>query len=331
MMEAMQELIAGKTKIIVAPDEDIAGEKAAELAAKKLLAASGRGQRTVLWMMAAPSGFSFYRALLNKAAADKSLKDVLNRTSIFQFDDYPINRESARFPVTFRHLLEEYLIYPLKSEAGIMPEWNPLELQGEETADREVMHDYEQRLLDQLRDEQAYVLEIKGIGMDGHWGFHGSETPLDTAPGLMRVPMNPENIYQQMIDWPQYFQTSSDVPKYAVTCSIAMFMLADTVIDIVPQYTKQFSVLAAYGTETVTNDIPSSALVRHPDSISFITQQAAKALLAFRSGRAMSANYTIDDDIWEELKRIWKENQNSSDAEQSIIKMRRILSDLRII
>lgn len=327
----MQELTTGNTQIFVLPDEDTAGLKAVALARKKLLAAFDRGVKPVLWMMAAPSGFSFYRALVNTASTDEKLRTVLSHSAIYQFDDYPIDRESRRFPVTFRHLLEEYLIHPLQAEIGISPEWNPLELKGDKETNNTVLRQYEQRLLERLQDDQSYVLEIKGIGMDGHWGFHGSETALDTAPGLMRVPMNSENIYQQMIDWPQYFKTNSDVPQYAVTCNVAMFMLADTIIDIVPQNTKQFAVLAAYGTGTVSNDIPSSALIRHPDSASFLTQDAGKALQTYRNGKAKDANYRIDAETLNELESIWKENQSGDDAEQSIEKMRQILTDLSII
>ncbi len=294
---------SGKTVLNIVKDEMAMGSEAAVLAMKSLKEASLAGKRTVLWMMAAPTGFTFYKSFVELAAQDKDFRQVLSATEFFQFDDYPVARSDHRFPITFRHLLETYFFGPLEKIVGRLPGKHLLEMTGTDS-DARVIATYEEALKNRLADAGTYVLEIKGIGMDGHWGFHGSETPLQDPPRMMQVPMNRLNIQQQMLDWPQYFPNAEAVPREAVTANVALFMQSDRVIDLVPQEGKAFAVLATYGPKGISPLVPSSKLKDHPDSHAFLTEKASWALREYVSGGKLT------DEMVARLKGIWKNDAN---------------------
>ena len=312
---------AHETNIYVAENDKIMGFEAAKYAVERLKRADKEGKKCVMWMMAAPSGFSFYSSFIGFVESDESLRNIVTRTSFFQFDDYPIARGDDRFPITFRSLLETSFFTPLEKVVKTALDISYLELRGDDSDDS-VAEDYQRRLLGYLEDDSCYVLEVKGIGMDGHWGFHGSETPLDVKPMIMKVPMNELNIQQQMIDWPQYFAKESDVPSFAYTASVPLFMKADTVIDLVPQQTKAFAVLACYGIDAPSQSVPSSMLITHRDSHSFLTEQSAWALIKYRKEQVLS------NSVVKRLNEIWVNEENPQLQEHNQKMMERILRSL---
>lgn len=325
----MENFTAGNVDIRVEADERAMGKAAASWVADRVRDAAKRGRRPVLWLMAAPSGFSFYEQFVTLVREDRELSLALAGAPLYQFDDYPIARNSGRFPVTFRHLLETRFVKPLQETAGCALQWHPLELTGAEDADDAVIRSYEGQLASMLEDPAFSVIEVKGIGMDGHWGFHGSETPLEHPPGMMRVEMNAENQIQQVKDWPQYFSTPADVPPYAVTCNVSLFLKADAIADVVPQESKQFSVLAAYGTQAVTGSVPSSALKKHHNSAAFLTHEAARALIEFRHGREHAPDYVLSSESVARLSRLWE--SANGDTAGSVETMKRVLAELGMI
>lgn len=322
------EFKAGNVHIHVEVDEKTMGEKAAILAASSLKQAVASEKRPVMWIMAAPSGFAFYKAFVALVQKDTNLQEIIRRTQFFQFDDYPVGRDDARFPITFRYLLETSFFKPLEGIVGSLAGVRLLELTGKETDDT-VIRDYEALIQETLDDDTNFVLEIKGIGMDGHWGFHGSETPLNMKGGYMRVPMNDFNVHQQMLDWPQYFATATDVPTEAVTANVELFMQADMVIDLVPQRGKAFAILACYGPFAVSNLVPSSQLKTHGNAHSFLTEQASWALLEHRNRVAGSANaVSFDDGLVAKLSEIWNNPDNPEMEKHNRKQMKHILSNL---
>ena len=283
----------------------------------------------VFWLMAAPSGFPFYQALIERVERDIFLRKIIKKTHFFQFDDYPISRNSKKFSVTFRYLLENEFFKPLKNLCGKLPYIHFLELTGTDK-DKEISIAYKEDLLD-LREKNSYIIQLKGIGMDGHWGFHGSETPLDMPLDMIEVPMNKQNVHQQRIDWPKLFPRAEDVPKTAYTFNVNMFLLADEIIDNVPQPTKEYAVLTTYGTDDIINAIPSSALKKHHNAQAYITEKAAKALIEFRKGRDKDKGYKLNDTTLNRLKNLWKDGANQPYSSQNIRIMERVLRKLNMI
>jgi 6-phosphogluconolactonase/glucosamine-6-phosphate isomerase/deaminase len=326
--ESENEIWGGDVLVTISETEEEMGSRAADQVVEELLYAVAEEKEPVLWLMAAPSGFAFYDALVAKAEKEAPVRHLLQGVPIYQFDDYPIARDSDRFPVTFRHLLEERIVTPLKTRMEVGVDWRPLELTENGDLNEEILQTYQAELLERLRDPGARVVEVKGIGMDGHWGFHGAETPLDSPAGMMRVPMNSQNITQQMLDWPEYFPSREDVPTHAYTCNVAMFMEAQAVIDVVPQSTKEYSVLATYGTDAVLNEIPSSALKRHPRATAFLTQAAARALLEFREISPYGAPKELPPETLDRLKKLWDDPKDPDGAAENTREMMKVLRKL---
>ncbi len=305
MQNGVEVFQCGGMEVTVTKDEAAMGRLTAEHIIGVLKAKHEAGVTAALWLMAAPSAFAFYRELIAAAGRDPGLRALLPQTHFFQFDDYPIGRQSPKFAATFRRLLEEHLFEPLAAVCGPLAHLHPLELTGTD-ADRRVRDDYRDAVL-ALKRAGVYFIQLKGIGMDGHWGFHGAETPLDLPPGMITVPMQSQNVRQQMLDWPQFFPTPADVPETACTFNVAMFLLADEIVDNVPQASKAYAVLATYGTEAVINAVPSSAVKRHPRARAYLTRAAAAALLDFRRARQADPRARLSARTLEKLRGLWRD------------------------
>jgi len=322
-------IYSGRVKVNIVKNESLMGKMTVDHITKVIKEKYVQNKVIVLWLMAAPSGFPFYKALIEKTKEDKFLQEVIKKTHFFQFDDYPISRNSKKFSVTFRYLLENELFKPLKNLCGELPYIHFLELTGTDK-DKEISMAYKEELLN-LREDNSYIIQLKGIGMDGHWGFHGSETPLDMPPDMIAVPMNKQNIHQQRIDWPKFFPRVDDIPKTAYTFNINMFLLADEIIDNVPQSTKEYAVLVAYGTNDIINEVPSSALKKHHNTQSYITEKAAKALIEFRKGRDKDKGYKLNNTTLNRLRDLWKDDDNQPYSLQNIKIMEGVLRKLNIV
>lgn len=327
----MYKIKSGSTELIVAANDVEAGRLAAEAVIESGLGAVRRGLKPAFWLMAAPSAFAFYEAFVEMARTDSRIVSMIREADWFQFDDYPIGRKNPRFPVTFRHLLETRFYRPLEHNMGNIGNIHSLELTGNEAEDIKVMNNYAEGLNAVLDDPERYVIQVKGNGMDGHWGFHGPETALDAEPGLTTVAVNSANRRQQMIDWPEYFPEEENVPGYAVTCNVALFLKADHIIDIVPQAQKEYAVLACYGHDEVIASIPSSALKNHNKASSFLTEASAKALMEYRKSLESDSRAVLSTAAVERLRSYWKDDKNPDDARANTQKMEDVLRQLKMI
>jgi len=322
-------IYSGKVKVNIVKNESLMGKMTVDHIIKVIKEKYVQDKVIVLWLMAAPSGFPFYQALIERVERDSFLREIIKKTHFFQFDDYPISRNSKKFSVTFRYLLENELFKPLKNLCGELPYIHFLELTGTDK-DKEISIAYKKKLLD-LRKENSYIIQLKGIGMDGHWGFHGSETPLNMPPDMITVPMNKQNIHQQRIDWPKLFHNIEDIPKTAYTFNVNMFLLADEIIDNVPQSTKEYAVLATYGTDDISNEIPSSALKKHYNAQAYITKEASRALIEFREGRDSNKGFKLNNTTLNRLRDLWKDNASQPYWQQNIKTMEEVLRKLNMI
>ena len=79
---------SGTVKVYIADNETAMGEFTADYITAVLKEQYKQHKIPVLWLMAAPSGFAFYRALIQHAQKDQPLRNILRETHFFQFDDY---------------------------------------------------------------------------------------------------------------------------------------------------------------------------------------------------------------------------------------------------
>lgn len=123
-------IYSGPVKINIVKDKSLMGKMTVDYITEVIKEKYVQNKIVVLWLMAAPSGFPFYQALVEKAKKDRFLREIIKKTHFFQFDDYPISRKSKHFSVTFRYLLENKLFKPLKNLCGDLPNIHFLELTG---------------------------------------------------------------------------------------------------------------------------------------------------------------------------------------------------------
>ncbi len=322
---------AGPVSIHILADEESMGRAAADAAISAGQTALERGQDVSFWLMAAPSAFAFYRAFIDRAASDEKVAALAREADYFQLDDYPISRASDRFPVTFRHLLEERFFGPLQTAVGGVGPVHLLDLTGTEQSDDRVMGAYRDHLLSVLDDPGSVVVQVKGIGMDGHWAFHGAETPIDAPADIIRVPMGEANRHQQMIDWPEYFRRIEEIPEHAVTCTVELLLQADVIVDVVPQAEKEYAVLACYGDSTVSPAVPSSALKRHQTSASYLTEAAARALVELRALRENDCAARLAADTVSRLRTLWQDSKDPERTARNVGTMKAVLGDLGFV
>lgn len=222
-------------------------------------------------IMAAPSAYSFYDAYADLAASTPVLREALAQTHFFQFDEYPL---PASHPASFRFLLREHFFNKISE---FCPDENIHYLNVDGPNPMDTCSEYTRSILEQGPD-----LQVKGLGENGHWGFHEPGIPLDAEPAFIEVPLSPENSQQQINDHPALFATADDVPKFAYTANVPLFMKTRRMIeDLIPQRRKTFALLAAYASDVVDSAVPSSALKQHPHATVRTTTESAWALEDF--------------------------------------------------
>jgi len=261
----------GVTIAVYENPDDMGLASATHLAAEQCRLVETQGKASFI-IMAAPSAFAFYQAYLRLVECSSRLQKACRETHFFQFDDYPL---PIHHPASFRYLLMKHFFIPL----AVFCDPAKVHLFEADAADPDAAaRRYEELLL-----QHGLDLQIMGIGENGHWGFHEPGLPLEATPRFMRVALTSENIDQQMRDHPQIFKSPQDVPQSAYTSNVAMFLTTRHVIDgNVPQASKAFALLAAFGSDVVHECVPASALKRYGRGIVRTTQAAAWALVDYQ-------------------------------------------------
>ena len=242
-----------------------------------------KGEASII-IMAAPSAFAFYRAYVGLANASQRFQKVLKNTHFFQFDDYALPQHHA---ASFRFLLCKNLFFPIAVHCDAAK----IHLFD---ADADDVDDACRRYTDLLL-KFGPDLQLKGIGENGHWGFHEPGLTLDADPQFMKVKLSEENVIQQMRDHPALFASSDDVPRFAYTANVPLFLKTRCLIeDNVPQASKAFAILAAYGSDVVHECVPASALKKCACGVVRITRDAARALLEYKEKGVVTAETFTD-------------------------------------
>lgn len=269
--------LPGVTVVVYESPEEMGRASAIRLAAEQCRLVESQGHASFI-IMAAPSAFAFYRAYVQLVESCQRLKKACFHTHYFQFDDYTL---AAHHPASFRYLLLKHFFFPLAAWCDPAK----VHLFQADAADPEgAAREYEQLLL-----QHGLDLQIMGIGENGHWGFHEPGISLDIPPRFMRVDLTSENVDQQMRDHPQIFKSPEDVPRSAYTCSVSMFLTTRHAIEgNVPQASKAFALLAAFGSEVVDETVPASALKRFEKGVVRTTSAAAWALLEYQQKKVVT-------------------------------------------
>ena len=272
------DLTAGKARIFIYENERQMGlASALSIVSEQTRQVEAKG-RTSFIIMAAPSAYAFYKAYVGIAHASQAFQKVLRETHFFQFDDYAL---PLHHPASFRFLLCNNFFAPL---AVYCDAYKVHLFEGDAPDVDAACRKYTELLLEHGPD-----IQLKGIGENGHWGFHEPGLPLDEEPQFMKVDLSEENVVQQLRDHPMIFKSAGEVPRSAFTANVPLFLKTRELIeDNVPQPSKAFAMLAGYGSEAVDKCVPTSALKTHPKAVVRCTRAAAWALLDYRKRGAVT-------------------------------------------
>jgi glucosamine-6-phosphate deaminase len=237
----------------------VAHRGAASRQAARLLADELASPRPVLGLATGSSVELVYEELAALVSADPVLRVGIRRAHGFALDEYV--GLPAGDPNGYRATLERQLAVP----AGL-----PLDRLHVPTAS---MADDPGRYDEQISSVGGVAVQLLGIGGNGHIGFNEPGSPLDAGTRLVTLD---ERTRQ---DNARFFASPAQVPTQAVTQGIGTIMRARRLV-LLAFGRQKARILAAALTGPVTQQLPASAVQRHPDVIVLADPDAASLLPA---------------------------------------------------
>ncbi|HUT25196.1 MAG TPA: glucosamine-6-phosphate deaminase [Sumerlaeia bacterium] len=241
---------------IFATKDDMA-RAAAKKAAEMLRAALAAKDRARFIAATGASQFEFLEHLSAAPGID------WGRTVMFHLDEYVGLPETH--PASFRKYLRERLIEKVHpGEVDL--------IQGD-AADPHAESARVGELISQAPVDVAFV----GIGENGHLAFNDPPADFDTNAPYIVVDLDEACRGQQVGEG--WFSSLDEVPKQAISMSIAQIMKAEHVICTVPDVRKAEAVRDCLGPDApVSNLHPASILKNHARVFVYLDAQAASLL-----------------------------------------------------
>jgi glucosamine-6-phosphate deaminase len=125
------------------------------------------------------------------------------------------------------------------------------------------------RRYDALLDRQPIDLQLLGIGQNGHIGFNEPGTEFDLRTHVVELDR------QTRLDNARNFDSLKDVPTHAMTMGIKDIMRAKRIILVAIGPAKAHAV-KAFIQGPITEDMPASALRKHPNVEVYVDHEAGK-------------------------------------------------------
>lgn len=241
-------------KIIVCSDERDMGARAASDAAEQLRGVLGARGAARLIVATGASQFTVLARLAEEPDIDWS------RVEVFHLDEYI--GLPADHPASFRRYLRERFVDRLPVAAFHA-------IDGQAPAEAEC------RRLGELISREPVDLALVGIGENGHLAFNDPPADFETQTPYLRVALDEACRRQQ---WGEgWFPSLEDVPREAITMSVAQIMKSRVVLCSVPDERKASAVKASVE-GPVTPLVPASILQRHAAATLFLDPAAASLL-----------------------------------------------------
>jgi glucosamine-6-phosphate deaminase len=287
----------GKTKVLIYENSSSAATASVLNVIKKQIGLVKEKLETSIILMAAPSGYDFYEEYADVAKNCRELQIALKNTHFFQLDEYFL---PENHPASFRFLLNQKFFSKIRDYIDD----SKIHLLEAEAADyQKISGEYKDLLLQYGPD-----IQIKGQGEDSHWGFNQPDTIWDNEPAIVKIKLNHINKIQQMRDHPEIYRTIDDVPGFALTGNVPLFMKTKYLIeDIVPQGSKAFAALISYANDRIAPFCPSGKIKEYAgESVARLTILSAWALIEYRERGYLSGESMI------KLERIWNKTGDLS-------------------
>jgi glucosamine-6-phosphate deaminase len=246
-------LVTERIEARVYPTRAEMGAAAAERFADRLRAALAAQGKVAAIFASAPSQNEFLSALRQAPGIDWT------RVTAFHMDEYA--GISADHPASFRRYIREHLL-------DLVPIGAFHEIRGD-APDAEA----ECARYSALLKETPPALVALGIGENGHLAFIDPPVCDFQDPRDVRV-VELDNVCRMQQVHDGCFGSLDEVPRFAISLTIPVFMRTPHAVVTVPGPTKRKAVEAAlHG--PVTESCPGSILRRHPDAVLFLDSASA--------------------------------------------------------
>ena len=242
--------------IIISPDAETLGKKAASFAAGKLNEAVTINGEARLVVSTGASQFETFKHLVKEDIPWQQIE-------VFHLDEYiglPITH-----PASFRKYLNERFINHVN-----VKKFHSIDLEGE-------ISTVIRKLSEEIRKKPVDVGLI-GIGVNGHIAFNDPPADFDTHDSYIKVKLDDVCKMQQVNEG--WFKSAGEVPDFAVSMSVFQIMQCRTIVSCVPHKVKAEAVYKMF-TSRLTNMVPATMLKQHPDYHLFLDYQSASRVIIF--------------------------------------------------
>ncbi|MFO7976424.1 MAG: glucosamine-6-phosphate deaminase [Candidatus Hydrogenedentota bacterium] len=234
--------------------EAMAGAAASRAADELRHCIEAKGKATFL-AATGQSQFKFLDALTQESGIDWS------KTTMYHLDEYVGLPESH--PASFRRYLKERLIDRVAPGTVHLIDGNA------EDAEAECGR------LGAMLEEDGIDVAFVGIGEKGHLAFNDPPADFENRDLFTVVDLTPDCRAQQVHEG--WFDAVEEVPRKAITITIAGILKAGAIICTVPEARKASAVKCALS-GPITPSCPASVLREHPNVYLFLDKDAAALL-----------------------------------------------------
>lgn len=241
--------------ILIYPNPAALGAAAAQRAAKHLREALAARGSARLVLATGASQFEMLHHLVRQPGIDWA------RVTCFHLDEYAGLPESH--PASFRRYLQERFTAFVALKAFHFVDGEAPDLQAE------------CRRLGRLVREAPLDVACIGIGENGHLAFNDPPADFEAREPFLVVQLDEACRRQQVGEG--WFASLEDVPRQAISMSIAQILGVERIVCSVPDQRKAVAVRDALR-GPVTPACPASILQRHPHCALFLDEASASLL-----------------------------------------------------
>ena len=252
MLQVLKSFTIDQLKVRIFQSSKEIGEAAAEFVELQLKAAIQRKGFANLVLDTGASQFSFLEALKGKQIE-------WDKITVFHLDEYI--GISDEHPASFRKYLKERILDFVKPGKVHL-------INGDAENLEEMLNEYESLLASHPID-----IACIGIGENGHIAFNDPLVADFNDPRLIKVVELDEACRKQQLG-EGWFPNFDDVPKLAVSLTIAAIMNCKAVSCVVPDERKSTAVRNALFSE-ISTACPASVLRKHPNTVLFLDLPAS--------------------------------------------------------
>ena len=243
-------------KTIICSSKTELGQRAAAQGATAIQDALMQRGEAVIVVATGASQFEMMEQLVAAPDLDWS------RVTVFHLDEYIGMSETH--PASFRRYLRQRFVEKLPVPLAAFHA-----IDGESDALAECARLNE--ILGPLRVDVCFA----GIGENGHLAFNDPPADFETKAPYLVVELDEACRAQQMGEG--WFDTVEQVPRRAISMSIAQILSAQTLISCVPDARKARAVKDCLQGE-ISPLVPASVLQRHPDATVYLDAASASLL-----------------------------------------------------